>query len=213
LLFCFFLLGPETKGNVLINNAEELLKFSSSEEKEIEKEIKAIADMGVGAIVTGSSIDEMSLHYIEKYKLLALKISSQHDLRRLCRATKAKPMVTMVRNLLAFFLFFFFLTLLLCSSLPDCSYEGLHRFLQFYFCQRSRFFKDVRIFVFFHAAFLPFSFSPSLSLPFFPSCVFSQDSKDSTQLATILLRASTHNNLNDLERAIGLFPAVVLFWH
>lgn len=36
----------ETKGNVLINNAAELMNYNDGEEKELQAQIKAIADSG-----------------------------------------------------------------------------------------------------------------------------------------------------------------------
>lgn len=142
----------ETKGTVLINSAKELMEYSNSEEKEIEKVIKGLHDKGITCVVTGSTIDDMALHYIEKYKLLAIKLTSQHDLRRLCRAVKAKPMVQL--------------------AVPSDEYIG--------FCS-SVAVREVGL---------------------QKITILQQESKDATQLATILLRASTSNNLNDLERAI-----------
>merc|ERR1711997_371090 len=40
-------------------------------------------------------ISEMALHYIDKYKLVALKLVSKWTLRRLCRAVRARPVVTL----------------------------------------------------------------------------------------------------------------------
>jgi T-complex protein 1 subunit theta len=83
----------ETKGTVLIHNAEELMNFSKSEELEMEAMIKGIKDSGVDCIVTGGAIDDMALHFIEKYKMMIIRISSKFELRRLCRAIKARPLV------------------------------------------------------------------------------------------------------------------------
>jgi len=85
----------ETKGTVLIENAAELQSFNISEEREIERCIKAIADSGVKVIVTGETIDDMATHFIEKYGMIALKVPSKFELRRICKATKARPMVTL----------------------------------------------------------------------------------------------------------------------
>jgi len=142
----------ETKGTVLINNADELKSFNLSEEKQIEVIIKAIADAGVKVVVTGSTIDDMALHFLEKYKLMAIKISSAHELRRLCRAVKAKAHVTMGPPLPESIGF--------CSSI-NVREVGAQKIT-----------------------------------------ILRQDQKDATQLSTILLRASTHNILNDIERAV-----------
>jgi len=86
--------GPpdtETKGTVLLNTADELLKFNLGEEKELEKVIKSLADSGVNVIVTGETVNELSLHFIEKYNMMVLKIQSKHNLRRLTKAVNARP--------------------------------------------------------------------------------------------------------------------------
>ena len=55
--------------------------------------IQSIADSGVQVVVTGGNISDMALHFIEKYNLVALKITSKWDLRRLCQATGATALV------------------------------------------------------------------------------------------------------------------------
>jgi len=83
----------ETKGTVLLNSADELLKFNVGEEKEMEKVLKGLADSGVKVVVTGENIDDIALHFLEKFGILALKVKSKHDLRRLCSAVKARPVL------------------------------------------------------------------------------------------------------------------------
>jgi len=142
----------ETKGTVLIHNADELMNLNSSEEKEIEKIIKSIADAGVNVIVTGSTIDDMAAHFIEKYGMMVLKVVSKFDLRRLCKATGAHAMVNLEK--------------------PEPESIG--------FCSNV-FVKEYGL---------------------TKVTVFQQDKLDASQVATIVLRSSTHNILNDLERAI-----------
>jgi len=142
----------ETKGTVVIHTADELMNYNLSEEKEIEKIIRAIAETGVNVIVTGGTIDDMAQHFIEKYGLLVLKISSQHELRRLCRATRARPLV----------------------QLGPCAPEDMG------LCGRV-YVREIG--------------SQNVT-------IFQQDKNDSTAIATILLRASTNNILNDIERAV-----------
>ena len=77
----------------MIHNAEELLNYTKSEETEAERVIKAIADSGVTVLVCGGSISEIMLHYIEKYKMMVLKITSKFELRRLCKCLGATTMV------------------------------------------------------------------------------------------------------------------------
>lgn len=85
--------GPETKGTVLIKSAAELESYAKSEEAKLEEHIKAIADTGVKIVVSGGAIGEMAMHFLEKYGLMALRIPSKFDLRRLCKATGAVAMI------------------------------------------------------------------------------------------------------------------------
>mmetsp|Transcript_7904 Transcript_7904/g.11723 ORF Transcript_7904/g.11723 Transcript_7904/m.11723 type:complete len:541 (+) Transcript_7904:35-1657(+) len=85
----------EGKGVVEVSNADELFNFAKVEEAEIEAEIAAIAKAGVNVIVSKGAFGELALHYIEKYKMMAIKVVSKFDLRRLCRAIGATPMVRM----------------------------------------------------------------------------------------------------------------------
>jgi T-complex protein 1 subunit theta len=83
----------ETKGTVLIKNAEELVNYNDSEERQMERAINEIADAGVTVIVTGSGFSELAMHFIEKRGMLAFKCMSKFDMRRLCRAVGANPLV------------------------------------------------------------------------------------------------------------------------
>lgn len=142
----------ETKGTVLIHNAEELMNFSKSEEKQVEELIKQVKESGVDCIVTGGAVDDMAMHFIEKYKMMVIRIGSKFELRRLCRAVKARPMVSV--------------------GPVSSSDQG--------YCAsiKVREVGSKRV------------------------TIFSQDNKDDTAVATILLRASTNNILNDVDRAI-----------
>lgn len=81
--------GGETKGTVLIKNAEDLLNFSSSEEGLMERYIKSIADQGVQVCVVGGSVSELAMHYLEKYEIMVIRIMSKYDLMRICRCLGA----------------------------------------------------------------------------------------------------------------------------
>lgn len=87
----------ETKGTVLIKSASELEAYSKGEEAKMEDYIKGIADAGARVVVTGQSFGEMALHFIERYGLMAIKIPSKFELRRLCRATNARGLVKLDR--------------------------------------------------------------------------------------------------------------------
>ncbi|ORX88529.1 T-complex protein 1 [Basidiobolus meristosporus CBS 931.73] len=82
----------ETKGTVLIKNADDMLNFSKGEEAALDKQIKEIADAGVKVIVTGGTFGDLALHFINRYEMMAVKVPSKFDLRRLCRVTGASAM-------------------------------------------------------------------------------------------------------------------------
>lgn len=95
----------ETKGTVLIKDAKEMLSFNKGEENQMEQvcrtlqpylivlqTIKSISESGVKVLVTGSSISDLALHFINRYGLLACKVLSKFELRRLCRVMGATPL-------------------------------------------------------------------------------------------------------------------------
>ncbi|CCF59777.1 hypothetical protein KAFR_0H03670 [Kazachstania africana CBS 2517] len=84
--------NTETKGTVLLHNAQEMLDFSKGEEKQIDAMMKEIADMGVKCIVAGAGVGELALHYLNRYGILVLKVPSKFELRRICRVCGATPM-------------------------------------------------------------------------------------------------------------------------
>ncbi|KAF7284227.1 hypothetical protein GWI33_022379 [Rhynchophorus ferrugineus] len=79
----------ETKGTVLIKSADELMNFSTGEENLLELQIKGIADSGAKVVVAGSAFGDMALHYLNKYNLMAVRLNSKFDLRRLSKAVNA----------------------------------------------------------------------------------------------------------------------------
>ena len=85
--------STEAKGTVLMKTAEDLKNYNRTEETKMEEIIQGIAESGVKVIVTGGTISDMALHFIEKYELIALKLSSKWELRRLCQATGATALV------------------------------------------------------------------------------------------------------------------------
>jgi len=82
----------ETKGTVLITNSEDLLNFSKGEEAQLEQCIKELADSGAKVIVTGSGIGELAFHFINRYGMMAIKVLSKFELRRLCKVVGATPL-------------------------------------------------------------------------------------------------------------------------
>ncbi|XP_075245222.1 T-complex protein 1 subunit theta-like [Convolutriloba macropyga] len=91
------LLSTETKGTVLINNAEELKSFSKGEENAIEQRIKDIVDSGVEVVVAGGKVHELALHYLNLNNILVVRVPSKFDLRRVARVTKSTILTQLVR--------------------------------------------------------------------------------------------------------------------
>lgn len=83
----------ETKGTILLTNADELENYSKSEEDKFEMFIKGLADNGISCVVATGSMSEMAVHFFEKYKIMAIKIMSKWELKRIARAVGATPIV------------------------------------------------------------------------------------------------------------------------
>lgn len=81
--------GTETGGTVLLKNASDLLNFTKGEEGKMEEYVKALVDTGVDAVITGGAVQDIALHYLNKYKILVIKCTSKYELRRLCETTGA----------------------------------------------------------------------------------------------------------------------------
>lgn len=79
------IMQTETKGTVLIKNADELMNFSRGEENLLELQIRAIHEAGAKVIVGGAKFGDMALHYINKYGMMAVRLSSKFDMRRLAK--------------------------------------------------------------------------------------------------------------------------------
>uniref|UniRef100_A0A667XPB8 T-complex protein 1 subunit theta n=1 Tax=Myripristis murdjan TaxID=586833 RepID=A0A667XPB8_9TELE len=87
----------ETKGTVLIKNADELMNFSKGEEDMMDAHVKAIKEAGANVVVTGGKVADMALHYANKYKLMVVRLNSKWDLRRLCKTVGAVALPRMTR--------------------------------------------------------------------------------------------------------------------
>lgn len=85
--------ATEAKGTVLMKNADDLKGYNKSEEVKMEEIIKSIADTGTKVIVCGGTVSEMAMHFIERYNMMCVKITSKWELRRLCSAINASALV------------------------------------------------------------------------------------------------------------------------
>lgn len=79
----------ETKGTVLITNAGELADFSRGEENKVEGYVKDLVEAGVTVLVAGGKIGDLAQHYLNKYNIMAVRVTSKWDIRRLCKTVGA----------------------------------------------------------------------------------------------------------------------------
>lgn len=82
----------ETKGTILFRGAQDMLNFSKGEERILQEQIAAIAGAGVKVVVTGDTIGELAMHFIEAHGMMALKVPSKFELKRLAKAVGAIPL-------------------------------------------------------------------------------------------------------------------------
>ena len=82
----------ETKGTVLLKNAQEMLDFTKGEEAQMENIVTELHDSGIRVVVAGSTVGELAQHYLNRAGVLVLKCPSKFELRRLCRVVGATPL-------------------------------------------------------------------------------------------------------------------------
>jgi T-complex protein 1 subunit theta len=141
----------ETKGTVLINNAEELTSFSKGEEDLLEAQIVAIHEAGCNLVVCGGKAADMAVHFCNKYNIMVVRLNSKFDIRRLCRATQATALPRLT---------------------PPTPEEAGH-------CDKVY----------------------ASEIGETGVCIFQQERED-TAISTIVVRGSTQNVMDDIERSI-----------
>lgn len=141
----------ETKGTVLFTNADELENYTKSEEDRFEKIIKGFAEAGIKVVVASGAISETAVHFFEKYKIMAVKIMSKWELKRIARAVGATPVIKI--------------------ETPKPEEIGFADEVHFQEISSQK-------------------------------CIVFRRDEEENKMATIVLRGSTTNNLDDLERAI-----------
>ncbi|GAM21770.1 hypothetical protein SAMD00019534_049450, partial [Acytostelium subglobosum LB1] len=141
----------ETTGKVLITNDTDLLSFSRGEEDSIRLTIEGIAQAGIKVIISGSSVSELAMHYIERHKIMLVKLPSKFQLRRLCKAVGATPLVK------------------LGTPIPE----------ELGYCDEV----------------LVQEVGSS-------KCVIFRQTREESEISTIVIRGSTNNILDDIERAV-----------
>jgi len=143
---------PETKGTVLIKTADQLRNFTKEEERQMETIVKGIADSGANVVVSGNAVSDIAMHFIERYKMMCVKVTSKFQLRRVCQAVGATALVRL--------------------GAPTAEELG-------------------------HCDIVTTDEIGSTKVT-----VFRQEEKEDSQISTLVVRASTNNVLDDIERAV-----------
>ena len=73
----------DTKGTVLLKTADELKNYTKGEEEVMEKFVKKLVDAEINVVISGGSISEICLHYMEKYGIMLLRIHSKFETKRI----------------------------------------------------------------------------------------------------------------------------------
>ena len=79
----------DTKGTVLLTNAEDLENYTKGEEQAMERWIKSLAEAGINVVVCSGGISDIAHHFLEKYHIMVLKILSKFETRRIAKAVGA----------------------------------------------------------------------------------------------------------------------------
>ncbi|KAJ2356259.1 T-complex protein 1 subunit theta [Coemansia sp. RSA 2618] len=82
----------ETKGTVLLHNAGEMLDYTKGEEAQMEQAVRELHEAGVKAVVCGSGVGDLAVHFLNRFDMVAVKCPSKFELRRLCRVVGANPL-------------------------------------------------------------------------------------------------------------------------
>merc|ERR1719343_137217 len=77
----------------MLDSAEQLQNFTKGEEQRMDEFVKGIRDMGVEVVISGGAISEIAGHFLNKYRIMALKIVSKFELRRICRTVGATSII------------------------------------------------------------------------------------------------------------------------
>lgn len=82
----------ETKGTALIETAEQLIEYSRKEEDIMQGIITNIYKTGANVIVSNSTFGDLALHFINRLGMMAVRVPSKFELRRLCAAIEARTL-------------------------------------------------------------------------------------------------------------------------
>lgn len=85
--------NTETKGTVLLHNANELVNFTQGEEEHMEKIIESIKKQGVDVIIVNGPISDIAQHFCDMHNIMTIKVTSKFETIRLCKLFCISPML------------------------------------------------------------------------------------------------------------------------
>lgn len=94
----FELPKTETKGTVLLENAEQFKNFSKGEEEVMKEMIDKLKNEGVKVVVCNGNVQDLALHYCDRNGILVLHVGSSFDLKRIARLTNAVPFISLTQD-------------------------------------------------------------------------------------------------------------------
>lgn len=84
--------STETKGTALIENAVDLINYSKREEDVMEEIVRNIARAGTNVVVSNSNYGDLALHFLNRHNIMAIKIGSKFEMKRMCSAVGARTL-------------------------------------------------------------------------------------------------------------------------
>ena len=85
--------NTETGGNVLITNAKDLVNYTKGEEAKMEEFVRSLSDAGVQVVISGGAVQDIALHFLNKFGILVLRCTSKFEIKRLAQTLGATQMV------------------------------------------------------------------------------------------------------------------------
>lgn len=77
----------------MFTNADELENYTKTEEARFEAIIRGLAEVDIKVVVCTGAMSETAIHFFEKYKIMAIRIMSKFELKRIARAVGASPII------------------------------------------------------------------------------------------------------------------------
>jgi T-complex protein 1 subunit theta len=89
----FDLPESDTKMQTVFKSGAEPEHYNLTQEQRMDELVTSIAEKGVNVVVCQSKITDLAVHYLEAHDIMALQLPSNWDIRRLCRAVGAVPLL------------------------------------------------------------------------------------------------------------------------